>query len=80
MYTFHFDIAMLIVVWMEAPKSVANCPPGLEYLSLLDQLLIEQKVDLANLLLELHSNYEFYIRNAMGQHVNNFFFHLVTFH
>lgn len=61
---------MLIGNWMAAPQGVPNCPPGLEYLSLLDQLLIEQKIDLADVLFEFKSNYEFYIRNAMGQHVN----------
>lgn len=28
------------------PQQIPNCPPGLEYLSLLSQLLIKQKVEL----------------------------------
>lgn len=32
--------------WMQAPPVPANCPPGLEYLTQIDQLLIKQQVEL----------------------------------
>ena len=32
--------------WMPMPSSIPGCPPGLEYLTLLDQLLVHQKVEL----------------------------------
>ena len=31
---------------MQKPNSLPGCPPGLEYLSQVDKLLIQQKVDL----------------------------------
>ena len=33
------------VVWMERPQLIPGCPPGLEYLTLVDQLLVEQEVE-----------------------------------
>lgn len=32
--------------WMQAPPVPENCPPGLEYLTQIDQLLIKQQVEL----------------------------------
>lgn len=32
--------------WMPPPPVPANCPPGLEYLTQIDQLLIKQQVEL----------------------------------
>ena len=32
--------------WMQAPQPPPNCPPGLEYLTMVDQLLIHQQVEL----------------------------------
>lgn len=34
------------VQWMQAPAVIPNCPPGLEYLTQIDQLLIKQQVEL----------------------------------
>ena len=31
--------------WMQAPAVPANCPPGLEYLASIDQLLVKQKIE-----------------------------------
>ena len=31
--------------WMQAPQAPPNCPPGLEYLASVDQLLVKQKVE-----------------------------------
>jgi hypothetical protein len=32
--------------WMSVPQGIPNCPPGLEYLTTIDQLLVKQKVEL----------------------------------
>ena len=32
--------------WMPIPTKIPGCPPGLEYLTVLDQLLIHQDVEL----------------------------------
>lgn len=34
------------IQWMQAPQPPENCPPGLEYLTQVDQLLIKQQVEL----------------------------------
>jgi hypothetical protein len=31
--------------WAAAPQAPVNCPPGLEYLASVDQLLVKQKVE-----------------------------------
>ena len=32
--------------WMERPQGIPVCPPGLEYLCYIDQLLVKQQVEL----------------------------------
>ena len=34
------------IAWMPAPQAPVGCPPGLEYLSQIDQLLVHQQVEL----------------------------------
>jgi hypothetical protein len=33
-------------MWMPKPQAPTNCPPGLEYMTQIDQLLVHQKVEL----------------------------------
>lgn len=85
---------------MTVPGNVPNCPPGLEYLSTLDQLWIEENLDFGHHHRDDHTNehehehghehgqehehghghgheqehtndIKYFIRNAMGQHVNH---------
>lgn len=55
---------------MEIPAGIPNCPPGLEYLTQLDQLLIKQKVNLAQVLIGFEQNNKFVVKNSLGQDVS----------
>ncbi|XP_006816091.2 phospholipid scramblase 2-like [Saccoglossus kowalevskii] len=55
--------------WMQAPQAPANCPPGLEYLSMIDQLLIHQQVELLEAFTGFETNNKYEIKNSMGQRV-----------
>ena len=48
-----------------------NCPPGLEYLSAVDQLLVHQKVELLEGIYYYHSNQKDveWINDLNGQHL-----------
>ncbi|KAA8580716.1 hypothetical protein FQN60_013674 [Etheostoma spectabile] len=48
---------------------ITGCPPGLEYLTQVDQLLIKQKVELVEALVGFESNNKYEVRNSMGQNV-----------
>ncbi|KAG7526452.1 hypothetical protein JOB18_040354 [Solea senegalensis] len=53
-----------------APSAgIPGCPPGLEYLTQVDQLLIKQKVELVEALVGFESNNKYEVRNSMGQSV-----------
>lgn len=53
--------------WAPAPPAVPNCPPGLEYLSKIDQLVIHQQIEL----MEMISGYEtcnrYEVKNTLSQ-------------
>jgi len=46
-----------------------NCPPGLEYLAMLDQVLIQQKVELLEAFSGFETNNKYSIKNTMGQKI-----------
>lgn len=48
---------------------VSNCPPGLEYLTLIDQLLVHQKVELLEAFVGFETNNKYTIKNSVGQKV-----------
>ncbi|XP_028290306.1 phospholipid scramblase 2 [Gouania willdenowi] len=48
---------------------IPGCPPGLEYLTQVDQLLIKQKVELIEALVGFESNNKYEVRNSLGQNV-----------
>uniref|UniRef100_A0A8C3AU32 Phospholipid scramblase n=1 Tax=Cyclopterus lumpus TaxID=8103 RepID=A0A8C3AU32_CYCLU len=48
---------------------IPECPPGLEYLTQVDQLLIKQKVELVEALVGFESNNKYEVRNSLGQNV-----------
>ncbi|CAB3377825.1 Hypothetical predicted protein [Cloeon dipterum] len=55
--------------WMQAPQGPANCPPGLEYLTMIDQLLVHQKVELLEAMTGFETANKFSIKNSMGQKI-----------
>ena len=40
------NISMFPGQWMNKPESHAGCPPGLEYLTHIDQLVVKQQIEL----------------------------------
>lgn len=59
-----------------APPLVPDCPPGLEYLTQVDQLLVKQKVELLEAFTGYETNNQYTIKNSLGQNVTEF----QTFH
>ncbi|XP_036337947.1 phospholipid scramblase 2-like isoform X1 [Rhagoletis pomonella] len=55
--------------WMSIPAGIPNCPRGLEYLTMVDQLLVKQKVELLEAFTGFETNNKFSIKNALGQKV-----------
>ncbi|XP_026520552.1 phospholipid scramblase 1-like [Notechis scutatus] len=56
-------------VWMPEPPTIPNCPPGLEYLSQIDQILIHQQIELLEIITGFETANKYEIKNAMGQRV-----------
>ena len=54
--------------WMPMPTTIyPDCPPGLEYLTQLDQILVHQVVELLEVLTGFETNNRFKIKNTLGQ-------------
>jgi len=53
--------------WMQMPANVSNCPPGMEYLTMLDQVLIHQQVELFEAMTGIETKNKFVIKNSVGQ-------------
>ncbi|XP_070561763.1 phospholipid scramblase 1-like [Ptychodera flava] len=57
------------VEWMPVPQGVSGCPPGLEYLSQVDQLLVHQQVELLEVMTGWETTNKYQVKNSMGQQV-----------
>ncbi|XP_071480277.1 phospholipid scramblase 1-like [Diadema antillarum] len=57
------------VEWMEMPGGVTGCPSGLEYLALVDQVLIHQVVELFEIVTPFEMENKYVIKNSMGQQI-----------
>jgi len=55
--------------WMDRPSGPAGCPPGLEYLTQVDQLLVRQEVELLEVMTGYETNNRYAILNSMGQQI-----------
>lgn len=47
----------------------SNCPQGLEYLTVLDQLLVSQKIEKLEILTSFETKNRFKVKNSLGQNV-----------
>ncbi|XP_072174737.1 phospholipid scramblase 2-like [Diadema setosum] len=57
------------VEWMEMPAGVTGCASGLEYLALVDQVLVHQVVELFELVTPYELENKYVIKNSMGQQI-----------
>jgi len=55
--------------WMPQPQGIPGCPPGLEYLTQIDQLLVHQQVELLEAFTGWETSNKYAIKNSMGQQV-----------
>lgn len=55
--------------WMNIPQGPVNCPAGLEYLTMIDQLLVHQKVELMEAFTGFETNNKYSVKNSLGQKV-----------
>lgn len=55
--------------WMAVPQGITGCPPGLEYLMQIDQIIIKQEVHLLEVLTGWEVANKFQILNSMGQQI-----------
>ncbi|KAK8782104.1 hypothetical protein V5799_016566 [Amblyomma americanum] len=54
---------------MPVSSGIPSCPPGLEYLTAIDQLLVHQKVEILEAFLGFETQNKYTIKNSMGQKV-----------
>ncbi|XP_053167041.1 phospholipid scramblase 1-like [Hemicordylus capensis] len=57
------------VIWMSVPSVPSQCPPGLEYLSQIDQILIQQQMELMEMISGYETANRYEIKNTLGQWV-----------
>ncbi|XP_061492938.1 phospholipid scramblase 1-like isoform X2 [Rhineura floridana] len=57
------------VIWMPAPPAIPKCPPGLEYLSQLDHVSIQEQIELMEMISGFETCNRYEIKNSMGQMV-----------
>ncbi|XP_078258934.1 phospholipid scramblase 1-like isoform X2 [Rhinoraja longicauda] len=57
------------VAWMQAPAPIPNCPPGLEYLTMIDQIFVHQLIEFIEALSGFETKNKYELKNSMGQRV-----------
>ncbi|XP_029795956.1 phospholipid scramblase 1-like isoform X2 [Suricata suricatta] len=55
--------------WMQTPETISDCPPGLEYLIQINQLLVCQRFDLLEVLGCFATSKKYEIMNNQGQRI-----------
>ncbi|KAI6649712.1 Phospholipid scramblase 2-like [Oopsacas minuta] len=57
------------IQWMPPPEAIASCPPGLEYLTLIDQILVHQQVELWEVVTAYQTANRYIVKNTLGQQI-----------
>lgn len=55
--------------WAARPDAIPGCPPGLEYLTTLDQMLVKQQIELMELITGWETSNRYKVLNSMGQQI-----------
>ncbi|XP_072175065.1 phospholipid scramblase 1-like [Diadema setosum] len=55
--------------WMDRPEGADNCPPGLEYLLQIDQLLVHQLVEVFEAVTGIQMKNKYAVKNSLGQQI-----------
>ncbi|XP_070561411.1 phospholipid scramblase 2-like [Ptychodera flava] len=55
--------------WMPMPQVPAGCPPGLEYLTQIDQILVHQQMELFEVFTSWETQNRYQVKNSMGQQI-----------
>ncbi|OWF44076.1 phospholipid scramblase 1-like [Mizuhopecten yessoensis] len=59
----------LLTQWMNRPKPIVGCPPGLEYLTNMDQLIIKQQLETLEVFTGWETANKYKLLNSQGQQV-----------
>ena len=54
---------------MAPPQPPPGCPPGLQYLTMLDQVLVKQKVEILEAFTGFETKNKYKVFNSLGQQV-----------
>jgi hypothetical protein len=54
---------------MNRPISITGCPPGLEYLTVIDKIQCTQMISLTEVLFNYEKNNKYVIANKIGQQI-----------
>ncbi|CAG0898781.1 unnamed protein product [Darwinula stevensoni] len=54
-------------IWIPQPAHRLTCPPGLEYLSVVDHVIIQQKVELVEAFTGFETANKYSVKNSLGQ-------------
>lgn len=55
--------------WMNKPQGITNCPNGLEYLAVLDQIFVEQKVQVHGVIPASEGQNSYFVKNSKGEKI-----------
>ncbi|XP_067118478.1 phospholipid scramblase 1-like [Centruroides vittatus] len=63
----HQDVSDSAVQWMPLPSTTMQCPPGLQYLISLDELILDRQEEVLDIMSGLEGNYRYIVKNRFGE-------------